>query len=66
MILLDYHYVVGFAEGGTRITQTVGAVRVAGLKFPAFLLEAKRAGFKGMKFDSHPQFSKKLPADWSG
>lgn len=66
MVLLDYKYTEGLGESASSITQTVGAVRVAGLKFPAFLLEAKRAGFKGMKFDSHPQFSKKLPADWSG
>ena len=59
MVLLDYNYREGFGEGTTSITQTVGAVRVAGLKLPAFLLEAKRARFKGMKFDSHPQFSKK-------
>ena len=59
MVLLDYKYTEGLGESASSITQTVGAVRVAGLKFPAFLLEAKRASFKGMKFDSHPQFSKK-------
>ena len=59
MVLLDYNYTVGLGEGATSATQTVSAVRVAGLKLPAFLLEAKRARFKGMKFDSHPQFSKK-------
>ncbi len=57
MVLLDYNYtVVGLSES---VTQTVSAVRLAGLKLPAFLLEEKLTRFKGMKFDSHPQFSKK-------
>jgi len=59
IVLLDYWYTTGLGEGTRKVNQTVSAVRVAGLKLPAFLLEAKRASVKGIKFDSHPQFSEK-------
>ena len=66
MVLLDYNYTVGFGESTTSVTQTVSAVRVAGLKLPAFLLEAKRARWTDMKFDSHPRFSKKYRLNGAG
>ena len=59
IVLLDYWYTTGLGEGTRKVNQTINAVRVAGLKFPAFLLEAKPARVKGIKFDSHPQFSEK-------
>ena len=58
VVLLDFTYSRGFGEGPTSHSQTVGAVCVAWLKLPPFLLEAKPTERNGIKFDTPPQFSK--------
>ena len=58
VIVLEYRYKYGWGEATNEASQTIGAVSVAALKLPAFLLSNDASNQRGIDFDSHPQFSK--------